>query len=231
MKTYAFIDAANLFYGGLKSLGWAIDYNKLIHYLHQKYEVEKVFYFGGIEVADYTFDYLSNTTVPLEELEEFLLQRTKKEEGALLREMKRLSFYKKLKEFGYHLILKPVKEHLNPDGSRTRKANCDVDMTLYLITHYSEIKRAIVLTGDGDFLPVLKHLKDHETEITILARAERAAKEIRQFAKGNFRDFARLRTKIEFEQKERAHKRIMRPRCSNTNISNPIDKSTQRDYK
>ena len=28
--TYAFIDAANLFYGGKKSLGWSIDYRKLL---------------------------------------------------------------------------------------------------------------------------------------------------------------------------------------------------------
>jgi uncharacterized LabA/DUF88 family protein len=29
---YAFIDAANLFYGGKKSLGWKIDYKKLLNY-------------------------------------------------------------------------------------------------------------------------------------------------------------------------------------------------------
>jgi len=28
-KTYAFIDASNLFYGGEKSLGWKIDYARL----------------------------------------------------------------------------------------------------------------------------------------------------------------------------------------------------------
>lgn len=33
MKTYAFIDASNLFYGGEKSLGWKIDYEKLLKYL------------------------------------------------------------------------------------------------------------------------------------------------------------------------------------------------------
>jgi uncharacterized LabA/DUF88 family protein len=36
MKTYAFIDASNLFYGGEKSLGWKIDYLKLIKYLQKK---------------------------------------------------------------------------------------------------------------------------------------------------------------------------------------------------
>lgn len=35
MKTYAFIDASNLFYGGEKSLGWKIDYKKLLKYLRK----------------------------------------------------------------------------------------------------------------------------------------------------------------------------------------------------
>ncbi len=41
---YAFIDASNLFYGGVKSLGWKIDYKKLIKYIKTKYLVKKVFY-------------------------------------------------------------------------------------------------------------------------------------------------------------------------------------------
>jgi hypothetical protein len=36
MKTYVFIDASNLFYGGKKSLGWKIDYKKLLAYLQEK---------------------------------------------------------------------------------------------------------------------------------------------------------------------------------------------------
>jgi uncharacterized LabA/DUF88 family protein len=42
--TYAFIDASNLFYGGRKSLGWSIDYEKLYKYLEDKYQVSKVFF-------------------------------------------------------------------------------------------------------------------------------------------------------------------------------------------
>lgn len=45
MKTYAFIDASNLFYGGEKSLGWKIDYQKLLAYLKEKYGISKAFYF------------------------------------------------------------------------------------------------------------------------------------------------------------------------------------------
>ena len=50
MRTYAFIDASNLFYGGEKSLGWKIDYAKLLEYLKHKYGVSKAFYFGGVEL-------------------------------------------------------------------------------------------------------------------------------------------------------------------------------------
>lgn len=37
MRTFAFIDASNLFYGGKKSLGWSIDLQKLFNYLKEKY--------------------------------------------------------------------------------------------------------------------------------------------------------------------------------------------------
>ena len=68
MKTYAFIDASNLFYGGEKSLGWKIDYLKLIKYLKEKYQVSEVYYFGGVETHGFKYDYLKSETVPLEEL-------------------------------------------------------------------------------------------------------------------------------------------------------------------
>jgi uncharacterized LabA/DUF88 family protein len=98
-NNYAFIDAANLFYGGQKSLGWKIDYQKLLGYLKDKYEISRALYFGG----------------------------------------------------------------------------------------------AVILSGDGDFLPVLKYLKNESKEITVLSRGPRTAREIRQFAGNNFRDFEYLK--------------------------------------
>ena len=72
LRTYAFIDAANLFYGGAKSLGWSIDYDKLLRYLKQKYGVAQVFYFGGVEIHDFPYSYVQNDSVPIEELERYL---------------------------------------------------------------------------------------------------------------------------------------------------------------
>jgi hypothetical protein len=65
MITHAYIDASNLFYGGKKSLGWSIDYEKLIKYLKVRFGVFKVYYFGGVEIYNFLHDSLVNETVCL----------------------------------------------------------------------------------------------------------------------------------------------------------------------
>ncbi len=210
MKTFAFIDASNLFYGGEKSLGWKIDYKKLLDYLKEKYDVSNDFYFGGVEIHDFTYDHQKNETVPLKELEKHLnslLKNNAKElnEAEILlvgRHLQRVKFYIKLDKFEYDLFLKPVKLYNQEDGSTKRKANCDVDMAFHLMKEKDNFDRTIVLSGDGDFLPVLKHLKKEGKDVIILARGERTAKEIRQFAGSNFRDFEYLETKISYKEQK-----------------------------
>ncbi len=210
MKTYAFIDASNLFYGGEKSLGWKIDYEKLLGYLEEKYDVTRTFYFGGVEVHNFKYDYQKDDTVPIVKLESYLqdLIKTKGKElneAELLligRHLQRVRFYLKLLEFGYRLYLKPVKLYSQDDGTTKRKANCDVDMAFHLMKERPEFERVIILSGDGDFLPVLKYLKGNGKEVIILGRGNRTAKEVKQFAGSNFRDFEYLRELIKREEKD-----------------------------
>ena len=207
MNTYAFIDASNLFYRGEKSLGWKIDYQKLLDYLQRKYGVSKVFYFGGVEIHGFKYSYQDNETVPLEDLEGHLQNLIKNRSNYLNevelllvgRHLQRVRFYRNLDRFGYKLLLKPVKLYEQEDGTTKRKANCDVDMAFYLMKEQNNFGKAVVLSGDGDFLPVLKHLKQAGKEIIILGRGERTAKEIRQFASSNFRDFEYLKNLIKME--------------------------------
>ncbi len=207
-KTFAFIDASNLFYGGEKSLGWKIDYAKLLKYLKEKYGITRVLYFGGVETHTFKYDYLENETVPIEQLERhvthFIQERGKYlNDAALLlisRHLQRVRFYLKLQKFGYELYLKPVKLYEQDDGTTRRKANCDVEMAFYLMKEKENFDRVIVLSGDGDFLPVLKYLRSNGKEVIILARSPRTAREIRQFAGSNFRDFVRLEKYVNFEE-------------------------------
>ncbi len=209
MKTLAFIDASNLFYGGEKSLGWKIDYQKLLKYLRDKYGAEKALYFGGIETHGFEYDYLTNDTVPVESIEKHLkelieVKGSRMSDAIVLllnRHRQRARFYLKLEQFGYELHLKPVKLYEQDDETTKRKANCDVDMAFWLMKEKSSFDRVIILSGDGDFLPVLKYLREQGKEVIILARGSRTAREIRQFAGSNFRDFVRLERYIRFIEK------------------------------
>jgi len=107
-----------------------------------------------------------------------------------------------LAEFGYLLQLKPVKIFHEPGGKISKKANCDVDMTFDLMRYIKEYSDVLILSGDGDFAIVLKYLMELGKKVTVLARGERTARDIRQLVGGEFRDFVRLRKEIEFEQKK-----------------------------
>ena len=206
MRTYVFIDASNMFYGGKKSLGWSIDLEKLLKYLQDRFGVSQIYYFGGVEIHKFPFDYITNETVPVRDIEEYLSQLIKEkgdemndaELKLISRHYNRVRFYLKLEKFGYNLILKPVKTRMDADGNPLRKANCDVDMTLMMMKEKNAFERAIFMSGDGDFLPVLKYLKENGKEILVLARGSRTAKEIRQFAGDKFMDFTHnLRSRLE----------------------------------
>lgn len=204
MKSVAFIDASNLFYGGEKSLGWKIDYRKLSQYLINKYKIKTIYYFGGVETCDFKFDYINRYTVPLDQLEKHLNKLLKDsinepKRDSISRHIKRVKFYRKIESFGYQLILKPVKTYSRQDGRTEKKANCDVDLAFYLMKEKNNFDRVVILSGDGDFLPVLKFLRDQENkEVIILSRGQRTAREIKQFAGSGFRDFIRLKKHLEF---------------------------------
>ena len=112
---------------------------------------------------------------------------------SITKNVQRVKFYSKLSEFGYKLILKPVKLFKETDGRTVKKANCDVDMTFDLMRYFKDYSGVLILSGDGDFAVVLKYLKDSGKSMKILARGERTAREIRQLAGGDFRDFNYLR--------------------------------------
>lgn len=202
-KTYCYIDASNLFYGGQKSLGWSVDYKKLAKYLKRKYGARNLYYFGGIMIDNFPHDYVKNETVDLRKLIRHLSNNKKnykpksKDAQRLDGYIAKAKFYKKLQDFGYKLILRPAKIYRQPDGSKRIKANCDIEMALMMVKDIDKYERALILTSDGDFLPALKHIRHSRREVKILARGARTARELKQFAGADFRDFVTLRKHIE----------------------------------
>lgn len=198
---YAFVDAANLFYGGEKSLHWRIDYEKLLKYLRDKFLVTKVFYYAGVDVETYKAE--EGKKIDLNDLvkyfQEKLLEKDKTEaEIALLgKHLERAKFYRDLDKFGYDLRIKPTKVFTSTEGTTTTKANCDVDLTFDMMRFMSQYNEAVVMSGDGDFAPILEYLKNKKKKIHVLARTERTAREMRELAGDDFVDFKSIRKEIE----------------------------------
>lgn len=165
---------------------------------------QRFFFFGGVEIHKFHFDYLRSDSVPVKDLGEYLVNLIK-EKGETLseaelklldRHLKRVRFYIKIEKFGYKLILKPVKTFYDVDGLPVRKANCDVDMAFSLMRDQNNFERVLILSGDGDFLPVLKFLRENKKEVLILSRAPRTTREIKKFTGDKFLDFEYLRERL-----------------------------------
>ena len=115
--------------------------------------------------------------------------------------IKQINFYKLLSKIGYELILKPVKIYLQPDGSKVRKANCDVDLTFYAMRDKELFNKCIFLTGDGDFLILLNYFIELNKEVVVIANSRRTAKEIKTIKKVQFNNLSVLKETIKFAKK------------------------------
>ncbi len=66
--------------------------------------------------------------------------------------------YTALQGYDYILIFKPILK--NKDG--TVKGNCDADLVLHVMLKISEYAQAIIVSGDGDFHSLVKHLREQD---------------------------------------------------------------------
>jgi uncharacterized LabA/DUF88 family protein len=201
---YAFIDASNLFWGGKESIGFKINYKRLIELLATRFSVEKSFYYGGIRTFGFEFSVLDNKSLDLAALEVYLKEQFEKAEEKdkfpLEKSLNKVNFYRLLESYGYTMKIKPAKVYYDEDDENQEKpllkANCDVDMTFDMMRWMQQYAGVVALTGDGDFAPVLSYLKSHDRSVTVVSRWDRTAKEIREVAGENFADFEKMRSQI-----------------------------------
>lgn len=79
------------------------------------------------------------------------------------------SLYEYLQRAGYVLILKPTTSYKDGDGKMKVKGNVDTDLVLYAAAReINNYDKAIVVSGDGDFLSLYEYLTDQDKLGTIL---------------------------------------------------------------
>lgn len=64
--------------------------------------------------------------------------------------------YQSLQKYGYTLIFKETLK--NRDGFV--KGNCDAELVLQTMIDYQKYEKAVIVSGDGDFACLVRHLKE-----------------------------------------------------------------------
>lgn len=188
IKTVAFIDAANIIYSAKRELGFKVDLRKLVHYLKMRFNASKIFYYSGVNVKkiDYdTYDKMlySFGLIPRLKLTKFYFQQPKT----------------------YTVFCKYCKKkNIISSHQKIRfKANCDVDLTLDILDSINVYKQFILLSGDGDFVPLIVRLQKLKKQVLVIASSKKTARAIKSLVADRFIEINNIRMIIEYKKRRR----------------------------
>ena len=78
-------------------------------------------------------------------------------------------YFSVLREYGFKVIQKNVKWYEDEKGVRYGKANADLDMAVDTLLQSQNLDRVVMLTGDGDFVQVVRALQNYGCRVEVLA--------------------------------------------------------------
>lgn len=106
--------------------------------------------------------------------------------------------YKHLQEAGYICIFKPVL--IYKEGKT--KGNCDAELVLYAMIEYSTYKKAVIVSGDGDFHCLVKYLIEQKKLEKLLIPNQRAYSALLKRFPSQYLGFvSALRHKVAYKKK------------------------------
>lgn len=108
--------------------------------------------------------------------------------------------YSALQRDGYVLIFKPTLS----DKSGEVKGNVDADLVLQAMVDYKKYDKAVIVTSDGDFYSLIKHLYKNKKLICVISPYVKTCSVLlKKTAKEKIFFMANLRRKLEYKEKHR----------------------------
>lgn len=103
-----------------------------------------------------------------------------------------LSFFKRLKDQGFELKEKPLQVFMGG----VKKADWDVGLAIDAIKISSKLDVVVLVTGDGDFIPLVIYLKEHQgCKVEIMAFKETTSNQLIEAA-DSFIDLSKNKRKF-----------------------------------
>jgi len=105
------------------------------------------------------------------------------------------SLYSFFQDIWYHLIFKPVMEL----RSWRTKGNVDAELVLQAMIDYDEYNRAVLITWDGDFACLVKHLLEKEKFLKLIVpNHKKYSIFLKKSALGRIDSLTNLQQKLQF---------------------------------
>jgi len=103
-----------------------------------------------------------------------------------------------LQKSGYVLIFKEILKY--KDGCV--KGNCDAELVLQAMIDYKKYGKAVIVSGDGDFACLIRHLKkQNKLEKVLVPNIKKYSALLKKAAADECLDFMNnLKTKLEYEK-------------------------------
>ncbi len=105
------------------------------------------------------------------------------------------NLYRSLQKKGYILIFKTVT--WRPDGKP--KGNVDAELVLQAMIDYDEYEKAVLMTSDGDFACLVRHLyQEGKLDLVLSPSSTKCSVLLKRAARGRLRFMRDLRRKLEY---------------------------------
>lgn len=108
------------------------------------------------------------------------------------------NFRDRLKNYGYHLITKPLKRIRQEDGKFIFKANFDVEIAVDLILDSKQYDTFLLFSGDSDFEYVIKKLQKFSKKVIVCGVERSISHELKKSADRTVL-LSSLRNKLEYK--------------------------------
>jgi uncharacterized LabA/DUF88 family protein len=107
--------------------------------------------------------------------------------------------YSSLQKSGYILVFKEILK--NKDGFV--KGNCDAELVLQAMIDYEKYEKAVIVSGDGDFACLVRHLKKQgKLEKVLVPNGSRYSALLKKAAADEHLDFMNnLKSKLDYNEK------------------------------
>lgn len=78
------------------------------------------------------------------------------------------AYQQMVRDFGWKIVVKPVRRYTDEAGNVTTKANADLDMAVEAMLQADKLDQVLLVTGDGDFIQVVTALQNKGCRVELI---------------------------------------------------------------